>query len=215
MNILLGVTGSVAAIKLPKLVSGLRELGEVKTVVTESAMKFLRQIRDYGMVGSQMRDYGVVGNEFWGCHNGDKIPVITDSQEWGVWSKIGDPVLHIDLTNWADVFVIAPLTANTLAKMAHGLSDNLLTCIVTAWPAKKPPILIAPAMNTDMWENIHTKNNIAKLTNRVGMKWLRPTAHLIYPTTKKLACGTTGVGAMAEISEIVIQTRDMIGARIG
>jgi phosphopantothenoylcysteine decarboxylase len=109
MNILLGVTGSVAAIKTPKLIVALREIGTVITVATESALKF---------------------NSF------TENSVYTDKDEWK-WGNMGDPAFHIGLRDWFDVFVIAPCTINTLAKMAHGICDNLLTTIWMASPNKK------------------------------------------------------------------------------
>ena len=173
MNILLGVTGSVAAIKTPKLIVALREIGAVRTVVTESALKF---------------------NSF------TENSVYTDKDEWK-WKNMGDPVLHIELRDWFDVFVIAPCTINTLAKMAHGICDNLLTTIWMASPNKK--VLVAPAANTQMWNNKITQQNVISLMN-LGVKF-------VSPIEKKLACGETGVGAMAEIKDIVSMTNILIG----
>merc|ERR1739848_880046 len=76
------------------------------------------------------------------------VPVLRDQEEW-TWRGVGDEVLHIELTRWADVFLLAPLDANTMAKLAHGLCDDLLTCIARAWDFNKP-ILFAPA------KNVHT-----------------------------------------------------------
>ncbi len=67
---------------------------------------------------------------------------VQDESDWRDWQKVGDPVLHIELRRWADIFVIAPLSANTLAKMANGMCDNLLTCIVRAWDFKKNRLLV-------------------------------------------------------------------------
>ncbi len=173
MNILLGVTGSVAAIKAPKLITALREIGTVKTVMTESALKF-----------NALTDHSVY----------------TDKDEWR-WKNIGDPVLHIELRDWFDVFVIAPLTATTMAKMAHGICDNLLTTIWLAAPNKK--VLVAPAMNTQMWNNPITQQNLISLMS-LGVKF-------VSPIEKKLACGETGIGAMAEIKDIVSMTKLLIG----
>ena len=106
----------------------------------------------------------------------------------------GDPVLHIELRKWADVLLIAPLDANTLAKLAHGLCDNLLTCIVRAWDGRKP-LIVAPAMNTLMYEHPFTQQHLNILR------------HLQYtvvdPVSKPLACGDVGVGAMAAVDALV------------
>lgn len=69
------------------------------------------------------------------------LPLTGDEDEWHEWSQVGDPVLHIELRRWADVFVVAPLSANTLAKMANGLCDNLVTCIARAWDFTRPLIV--------------------------------------------------------------------------
>ncbi|KAL8537684.1 hypothetical protein ACS0TY_012718 [Phlomoides rotata] len=106
---------------------------------------------------------------------------------------MGDNVFHIELRKWADIMVIAPLSANTLAKIAGGLCDNLLTCIVRAWDYSKP-LFIAPAMNTLMWDNPFTERHLVVLDD-LGMS-------LIPPVKKRLACGDYGNGAMAEPSLI-------------
>ncbi|KAJ8458025.1 hypothetical protein OPV22_030951 [Ensete ventricosum] len=111
------------------------------------------------------------------------VILYTDDDEWSSWKKIGDGVLHIELRKWADIMVIAPLSANTLAKIAGGLCDNLLTCIVRAWDYSKP-IFVAPAMNTLMWNNPFTKRHLDAI-NELGV-------NLIPPVTKRLACGDYG-----------------------
>ncbi|EDO45763.1 predicted protein [Nematostella vectensis] len=172
-NVLVGVTGSVAAIKLQKLVNELLSFSNpkiaLKIVATENSMHFF---------------------------NIDDIPikVYRDQDEWQTWSSLSDPVLHIELRRWADMMVIAPLDANTMAKLANGICDNLLTCIVRAWDTKKT-LLFCPAMNTYMWEHPLTSEHIERLC-RLGYVQ-------ISPISKKLACGDVGVGAMAEVETIV------------
>ncbi|KAL5112184.1 putative phosphopantothenoylcysteine decarboxylase [Taenia crassiceps] len=136
-----------------------------------------------------------------------------DKDEYACWKKRGDPVLHIqvsddhDLRNqlrdWADIFLIAPLSANTLAKIAAGLCDNLLTCIARAWyfaettPNHPRKIgVFAPAMNTSMWENPLTSNQVNILCNTLN--WT-----MIDPIHKTLMCGDFGRGAMEEPHRIV------------
>jgi len=102
---------------------------------------------------------------------------------------------HIELRTWADIFVIAPLSANTLAKIANGICDNFLTCIVRAWDLNKP-IVVAPAMNTHMWTNPFTMEHLAKIQSVYNLS-------IISPIVKTLACGDTGIGAMANIEDIV------------
>jgi len=183
MNILLGLTGSVATIKAGELYTELSKNDEVKVVATEKAMHFLPNPIE--------------------CAKNNKpyIPlykIITEEQEWN-WKKLGDPVQHIELAEWADILLVAPITANTISKLSNGICDNLLTCIFVAWNQKKP-IIIAPAMNTRMWEHYIIQENLSNLFANYVQNYF---CDIIEPIKKKLACGTVGVGAMAEISTII------------
>lgn len=189
MNILYGITGSVAAIKAIRISKELSKIGPVKCVMTEKARFFVERTNGY-----QLNDFGG--------------PVISEEDEWN-WNKIGDDINHISLRDWADILVIAPLTANTLAKMANGICDNLLTSIYRAWShAPRPvggrgyayskPVVIAPAMNTNMWDHPVTYSQIDTLK-----KWHWPSLCVVYPVESNLACGTKGVGAMAPVDSIV------------
>uniref|UniRef100_A0ACD5WWC3 Uncharacterized protein n=3 Tax=Avena sativa TaxID=4498 RepID=A0ACD5WWC3_AVESA len=169
-RVLLAASGSVAAIKFESLCRIFSEWAEVRAVATKSALHFV----DRSSLPSDVILY-------------------TDDDEWSSWKKIGDEVLHIELRKWADIMVIAPLSANTLAKIASGLCDNLLTCIVRAWDYKKP-LFAAPAMNTFMLSNPCTGRHI-DVINQLGIL-------LVPPITKRLACGDYGNGAMAEPSQI-------------
>ncbi|KAL0920962.1 hypothetical protein M5K25_007982 [Dendrobium thyrsiflorum] len=169
-RILLAASGSVAAIKFESLCRTFMEWGEVRAVVTKSSLHFI----DKSALPSSVILY-------------------TDDDEWSSWKKIGDDVLHIELRKWADILVIAPLSANTLAKIAGGLCDNLLTCIVRAWDYSKP-LYVAPAMNTSMLNNPFTRRHL----NTIGELGVS----LLPPITKKLACSDYGNGAMAEPSVI-------------
>ena len=122
----------------------------------------------------------------------------TDDNEWA-WRRGDNLILHIDMRKWADVLLLAPLSANTLAKAANGLSDNLVTSVIRAWDWKNKKVFFAPAMNTYMWDNIITQTHLGTLTS-----W---GAVLIPPISKTLACGDTGVGAMADIKDIVKAVR--------
>lgn len=122
------------------------------------------------------------------------VEVLSDADEWSQWQQRGDPVLHIELGKWADILVIAPLDANTLAKMAQGLCDNLLLCTTRAWDFTKP-LYFCPAMNTRMWTHPITAQHIRTLK-----EW----GHIEIPCIEKtLMCGDTGVGAMAKVDVIV------------
>lgn len=173
MNILLGVTGSVASILVPRLVTVLGLHGNVQVAATVHSLYFWKP-----------ED---VGARVW-----------TDADEWRAdCYERGQPVLHIELRKWADVLVIAPLSADTLAKLAQGRADNLLTCVARAWDLGKP-IVVAPAMNTRMWEHPATAEHLATLKRWYGERFF-----LVPPIAKRLACGDEGVGAMAEINTIV------------
>ncbi|MFC1623031.1 flavoprotein [Patescibacteria group bacterium] len=173
MKVLLGVTGGVAAKLTPKIIRAIQKAGhEVKVIATEKSFYF------------------------WDTDNLN-IEVFTDSDEWegGLYTR-DMPIAHIELRKWADIIVIAPLTFNTLSKVATPLADNLLTCVMAAWEVKKKPIILAPAMNTAMWEHPAVEENIKKLH-----RW--HTMTVVGPISKTLACGDTGKGAMADINDIV------------
>ncbi len=116
-----------------------------------------------------------------------------------------DPVLHIDLRKWAHVLVIAPLDANTLGKIANGLCDNLLTCILRAWDFETPskPVVVCPAMNTCMYKHPITSKQLEVVTKELGFR-------LVEPVEKVLACGDKGVGAMAEPVHIANFVYDLV-----
>mmetsp|Transcript_4445 Transcript_4445/g.11676 ORF Transcript_4445/g.11676 Transcript_4445/m.11676 type:complete len:200 (-) Transcript_4445:1293-1892(-) len=140
--------------------------------------------------------------------------------EWKQWNMMGDPVLHIDLRDWADLLLIAPLSAHTLAKLSQGLCDDTLSCVVRAWDfghgsttRRRPgkPLLLAPAMNTAMWDHPLTWQQLHAIqgfwnTEHDG----RNGVGVITPMTKKLACGEVGQGALASVDTIIQQVRSVI-----
>ncbi|KAK5610493.1 hypothetical protein CRENBAI_004070 [Crenichthys baileyi] len=138
-RVLVGVTGSVAALKLPSLVSELLQLPgvDVRVVTTEHAKHFYNP-------------------------SDVSVKIYTDKDEWELWTQRSDPVLHIELRRWADLLIIAPLDANTLGKIANGICDNLLTCVARAWDTSRP-LLFCPAMNTAMWLHPITAQQVSGL----------------------------------------------------
>ncbi|KAM3925085.1 phosphopantothenoylcysteine decarboxylase [Leptodactylus fuscus] len=178
VHVLLGVTGSVAALKLPHLVSGLLEIPgvEVQVVTTERAKHFYN-IQDI------------------------PVPIYSDDDEWKMWNRRSDHVLHIELRRWADVMILAPLDANTLGKISSGICDNLVTCIVRAWDLQKP-LLFCPAMNTAMWEHPITAEQIERLRTYGYIE--------IACIEKTLMCGDKGLGAMAEVPTILEKVKDVL-----
>ncbi len=213
-NILLGVTGSVAAIRTPALFEELRRAGHaVKVVATQAALYFF--------------DPAALAPTDPGRPERNPAVVVLDADEWpgrgeGRRYQRDDPVLHIELRRWADVLVIAPLDANTLAKLAHGLADNCLTCVWRAWdPART--VILAPAMNTLMWEHPLTARHLRALAAAAPdfaggdpeevIAWINahcPKLRIVPPQTKRLACGDVGVGAMADLESIFDAVRRLV-----
>jgi phosphopantothenoylcysteine decarboxylase len=186
-HLLLGVTGSVAAIKVKELVHNF-SLHNIDTIVipTEIAKHFIH-------LEDSWCSHGSVSDIKCPCY-------FEDNDEWSLWKVRGDPVLHIILRDWADILLIAPLDANTLAKITVGLCDNLLTNVVRAWDLKnKKPLIVAPAMNTAMFEHPLTRQHLDILTKSFG--------YIEIPCMEKtLMCGQTGIGAMATVDTIVEET---------
>ncbi|ODN02455.1 Phosphopantothenoylcysteine decarboxylase [Orchesella cincta] len=186
VKLLVGVTASVATIKLAELCSALYALPfvqEIAVVPTEKSEKFFKS-EEVISAGSS--------------HKKKEVKIWRDSDEWAMWNGRGDPVLHIDLGKWADAMIIAPLDANTMAKVSVGMCDNLLTCVLRAWELKEiktKPVFICPAMNTKMWDHPKTQEHIETLKS-YGYTYIAPMA-------KTLMCGDTGIGAMASVDTIV------------
>ena len=117
-----------------------------------------------------------------------------DKDEWDMWNTRGDSVLHVELFKIWWLFIIAPLSANTLAKISNGIWDNLLTCLTRAWNPKKKPLLVAPSMNTEMYNHPLTE---------IQLNNIQSFGIIVIPSiSKKLMCGDIGVGAMAEVETI-------------
>lgn len=192
-NILLGLTGSVAAIKHDELVTALADFSSVKVVYTNSARYFIEK-RDPKICQFD------TGNKIWLPEIKMHIPFYVDENEWR-WRKKGDPILHIELRKWADVMVIAPLSANSLGKIVNGLCDNLLTSVVRAWDFQKP-LVVAPAMNSYMWESPITSKQLDEL-RFLGI-------YMIPPVSKVLACGDEGFGAMASVETIAETVKELL-----
>jgi len=168
-NIVLGVCGGIAAYKSAELVRLLMKQGaQVQVVMTQSAKEFVAPLTFQALSGRPVRS------------------VLFDlDAEAGMG--------HIELARWADLIVIAPATANTIAKIAHGMADDLLTTLCLA---TKAPLLIAPAMNQQMWRNEAIRENIDTLSQR-------QTVSFCGPDDGEQACGDTGPGRMAEPENIL------------
>jgi len=179
VNILLGVSGGVAAYKAVDLASKLTSAGAVvKTVMTASARRLVTP-KGFEAVTRQ--------------------PVYTD-----LWASDQDnDIEHINLVAWADLVVVAPATANILGKIAGGICDDLLsTVLCVCW---QKPVLLAPAMNTQMWANPIVQRNVKTVTG-LGFRW-------IGPEQGRLACGDTGLGRMAEPAQILEALQEISNLR--
>ncbi|MBP3540545.1 MAG: bifunctional phosphopantothenoylcysteine decarboxylase/phosphopantothenate--cysteine ligase CoaBC [Clostridia bacterium] len=177
-HIVLGVTGGIAAYKACEVVSRLKKLGAgVDVIMTENATKLVAPLTF----------------ETLSCR-----PVCVDTfsrtESWDV--------KHISLAQKADLFLVAPATANLMAKLAHGIADDMLS---TTLLATKAPILLAPAMNTGMWTAEATQANLRTLQSR-GV-------HTVGPGTGFLACGDSGAGRMSEPAEIVKKVQELLCAK--
>ncbi|MBI4880729.1 MAG: hypothetical protein HY812_13885 [Planctomycetes bacterium] len=172
-NVVLGVTGGIAAYKACDMVSLLRERQcEVRAAMTRAATRFLQPLTLAALTGHK---------------------VLVDELE----GEIDPSIPHVSWARWADAVVVAPATADFLGKLAHGLADDGLTCLVLALEAGKP-VVLAPAMNTSMWQNPLVQQNVARLRGLAAGARFR----VVEPVEKRLACGETGMGALAPAGEI-------------
>jgi phosphopantothenoylcysteine decarboxylase len=176
-NIVLGVTGSIAAHKAIDIASTLTKDGfAVHVVMTADAQRFVTALPFKTM---------------------SRHPVVTDLYD----EEEGWKPAHIELADNADLFLVAPATANVIAKFAHGIADDALTCIALALNARAKT-LIAPAMNGKMWQHLATRNNVATLASR-GAAFVGPDEGL-------LSCGYEGTGRLAPVDQIVARAKEML-----
>ena len=176
-TILIGITGGIAAYKICTLIRMYKKAGaNVRIVLTPSALNFVTKLTLQTLSNNEVYVENFEIEEY----------------------KPG----HISLCDEADIFVIAPATANTISKIANGICDNLLLSTACAF---KKPFLLAPAMNTGMWENEFVQENLTKLSQR-GY-------HILNPESGFLACGTNGVGRMVEVEDIFDKTVEILAQK--
>ena len=174
-TILVGITGGIAAYKICSLIRMYKKArANVRVVLTPSALNFVTKLTLQTLSNNEVYVENFEIDEF----------------------KPG----HISLCDEADIFVIAPASANTISKIANGICDNLLLSTACAF---KKPFLLAPAMNTGMWENPFVQENIEKLRSK-GY-------HILNPDSGFLACGTNGTGRMVEVEDIFDKTFEILG----
>ncbi len=172
-KILVGVTGGISCYKTCTLVSRLAQAGaSVRVVMTESATKFVQPLT-----------FEALSN----------APVVTS-----VWQQVEHKdSQHVNLARWCDLYVVAPATADFIAKLAAGLCDDIVSLSATALPRnpKMTPVLLAPAMNAQMWENPVTQRNVQTVQSLLGYEF-------VGPAEGWQACRTSGAGRMSEPEEI-------------
>lgn len=174
-SIVLGVTGGVAIYKAVDMASKLTQQGaEVDVVMTDGAMEFVKPLLFAAVTRREV------------FHN--------------QWEAVRSPE-HIALAQRPDIVVVAPATANTIAKMAHGIADNLLTSVLVA---TRKPVLVAPAMNTGMWESPSVGDNMAVLRKR--------NIAIVGPESGYLACGDVGSGRMSAPAAIIAAMESLLQA---
>lgn len=180
MKVAIGVTGGIAAYKAIEVLRGLQRAGcEVRVAMTRNACEFIRPLTFRALSGSY---------------------VIVDDYS----PENPDPIAHITFSQTIDLFIIAPATANTLAKLANGVADDFITSTYLACTA---PVLVAPAMNTAMWQHPATRRNIAKLR--------LDGVHIIEPDAGEMACGTIGPGRLSAPETIVSAALELLGQTAG
>ncbi len=185
MRIALGVTGGVAAYKAAELVRRLQqEKLDVQVVMTRAAMQFISPLTFAALTGQK-----VITEMFSGADSAAP-------------ANVESAIEHIAVAQRIDLLLVAPATADTLAKFAGGLADNFLS---TLYLATKAPVVVAPAMNVNMWEHPATQENIAALRLR-GVR-------VVDPDEGYLACGMTGAGRLAGLESIVGVVREVLGLR--
>ena len=182
MRVTVGVSGGIAAYKAAELVRALqRQAIEVHVVMTEAAGKFVQPLTFAALTGHKV------------------ITSLWDDAGTGAYDS---SIEHIGEAQWTDALVVAPATANILAKFAHGIADDFLT---TMYLATTAPVLVAPAMNVNMWNHAATQANLELLRQR-GVR-------VVEPGTGELACGMVGVGRMAEPDAIADAVLNALGRR--
>lgn len=225
LHVILVSTGSVASVKVPLMVEELLRYRGVRVMVvaTDNSLHFydkerIQELnRDYSSQAEADEVYGVAdlaAENLAASRNSSpsehlpRAKVWTNTDEWTSFTKIGDPILHIQLRRWADIVLVAPCSANTLAKLNAGICDDLVTSFLRALPqpttSDSPSVVLFPAMNTLMYLHPLTSLHLATVRQVLGYE-------VMPPIEKKLACGDLGTGAMVEWSDIVGLVVDRFG----
>ena len=177
-KLLLGLTGGIAAYKAAELTRLLIKAGaDVRIAMTQAATRFITPVTLQALSGQ---------------------PVWTD-----LWdARVDDAMGHIELSRDRDLIVVAPATADFMAKLAHGLADDLLASLCLA---RRCPLVIAPAMNVEMWQHAPTQRNLARLR--------QDGVHVVGPAAGDQACGEVGLGRMVEPQAILAESEALLGRK--
>lgn len=224
IHILICSSGSIATLKIPELINQIKEKISVydnnnhnidtindKNQSSSSVIKFQLHIKllfsspNAIYFFDKAKEYDTAAwSHFLDLHDIDLLDsmIIQEEDEWNLWQHMGDPVLHIELRKWSDIIVLAPVSANILAKISHGMADSLLLTMLRAIEIGNPrqQILVCPAMNTAMWNHPCTLDHVNQL-----IQW---NYKIVMPMKKVLACGEEGIGALASIDTIVHEIKE-------
>ena len=194
MNVLVLATGSVSVKLLSKLLKKLEMNGhDLKFIISEKGQILLDSLHHWHHLKSE--DVVDLGNWRKDQDFSDMTDFKEEAEKYAKDLALNkSSIMHVELAQWADVILIAPATANTIAKMNYGVCDNILMDTLLVASGLKKKIIIAPAMNSNMWEAWQTQRNIESL-KAAGVQF-------VYPTVKKLACGDYGIGGLADIQSI-------------
>ncbi|WVO16197.1 hypothetical protein L204_103868 [Cryptococcus depauperatus] len=191
-RVVLITSGSVASIKVPDIVGALVKTPniDVQVVATKASSHFYTQAD----VDKSVRNAYSISENLGGDEIG--VRVWTDHDEWSDWHKVGEPILHIELRRWADLVVIAPCSADLLAKIAGGICDSLATSLLRAL-SPSTPVILCPAMNTHMYQHKLTAKHLAFVQDELEYLISGPQG------SGQLACGDNGPGKMTDWRDIV------------
>ena len=183
-NLLVGITGSVAAVRFEQIIQQFYSLHKfnIKAIITDKAKIFLEKL---------ISDYKEIEKKY-------ECEIYFDNDEFELYKKDENRVLHIELRKWADLVLLAPLSANTLAKITNGICDNLLTSVIRAWDFKKKGFFCL-AMNTLMYDHFITQKQVNILVNE--FKFIQIPS--VCKKLKCVKCGDIGMGGIADTKDIV------------
>ena len=202
-TVIVGSSGSVASIKTLLICQRLLAINKnVVLISTQKSIPFLTTEIETGLTPEMY-----IRTQWEKLDPSQPLAFwFTDFDEWNSWKKRSDPVLHVELRKISTLLLIAPLSANTMAKIANGLCDNLLTCVFRCWDISARSVIVAPAMNTNMYEHPITESQERFLRETLKVK-------VLATVEKTLMCGDVGKGAMASVDSILEAVSDFFNTK--